>query len=322
MHGFGGGEINPLQRHGRRGGLVVELDPIRQAGRGIGEPFVEGEAGDGGERGGHVCGVDGRRGQRPVAADSADGIVRKLQAESEGVNPVGGCIVERNGFAAAVEAEAGVQAGSGVRRGIAPNGEVAIGGNRRRGKDKFPRIAVIGETPTGEVDRVDAGIAKFDPVGERAAVVHRAEILGHEFVQINRLRGRRGIGGAGRAVGGGAGLPVGGGIGVAERVDDFERTPAYIGGGRPAGGVLVIHGGDDVAERVEEREMFARVLETAAEPAGWIHAGIAHSPRVGVGARAEHNPRAARDGRALRENKVDGAEIEAADIHRHAGKVL
>ena len=176
-----------------------------------------------------------------------------------------------------------MQAGRSVGGSIAPDGEITASGNRRGGEDKLPRVSIVGETPAGDVDRTAAGIKKFNPVGERAAIVHRTRVLGHEFVQINQLCGRGGVGGAGCAVRGSTGFPVGGRIGVAERVDDFERTPAAVGGGWPARIILVIHRGDEIAQLVEERDAFTRIVKTAAKPADRVRAGVTRLPSIGIG---------------------------------------
>ncbi len=153
-------------------------------------------------------------------------------------------------------------------------------------------------------------------------MIHGADVVGHDFVQVNDLCRRRRIGRARRASVGGAGLPVGGFVGAAVGVDDFKRAPAAVRRSGPAVLVVVIHRGDDITKAVEERDALARVVQIAAEPAGDSHAGVLRFPGVRLGVRTEHQPGACAQCRAFIEHERDAVEIHAAQINRGAGNIL
>ena len=100
-----------MQCHRRREGRVKQLNPVRLAGRWIGEPFIDGQVCSRSKCGGDIRGVGRWRGQRPVAGDTTDGVVDRLQTERKCVNTIRRGVVEENVVSVFVEAEASQSAG-------------------------------------------------------------------------------------------------------------------------------------------------------------------------------------------------------------------
>ena len=138
MDGGSRREINAPQRDGERR-RVVELDPIIGARQGVGHPLIDDQVGGRGRSGGDVRRVGCHRGQHPLVADAADGVIG---------HPVCRRVIKEEALAIRVYREARVQPGRGVRGRIEPDDQVAAGGNGGSGgQDVFSRVAVITEAP-------------------------------------------------------------------------------------------------------------------------------------------------------------------------------
>ena len=275
-------DVDALQRDGRAEVFVVKLDPVVAAGHGVGQPFVDDEIGRGREGDGDVRGVGRGLGEGPRAGDAADGVIRRLDAEADGIDAIAGRVVEEDLLAIRPEAEGSAQSAQRGVGGVAPDDEVFAGGQRGGGEDELSRIAVVGEAPAGEVHRAGAAVVEFNPVRVEAVVRNAGNIVGHDFVQDHAAGRRRSADDAGRAVGDCARAPVRRIILVAEDIDDLQRRTEAIGGERPAVFVIVIDGPEQPPVPIVDAKLLAAVVELAAKTTEGGDAGITIGPTDGA----------------------------------------
>jgi hypothetical protein len=195
----------------------------------------------------------------PVVACAAERQVGQLPAEGNCIDAIGGGVEEGDGFAVVIEGEAGVQARE-VGKNVAPEDQVISRAyDSAGGENESAWITVVGHAPTREVYAGRAGVSKFEPVGEHAAVGDGTGVFGHQFIDANGGNGWQDGDDPRRAVLKGAGAPVGWSIGIGGRVDRFERVAATIGPDRPWAAIGVIDGYDGFTRAAFDGDAFTAV---------------------------------------------------------------